>query len=101
MRKDDAHLWEKLCWEILYQFVPGFQFERRRGRPRKWNSAIERNLLESFEILIKGKTLSTRQACEFLARSKKYRGFGSAVNPPNWRTIHEHVKKARLARRTL
>src|SRR5947209_2527639 len=69
--------WEKLCWLLLRDFVPGFLFKKRpKGRPPKWSPGAEASLVDDVDRL-KKEGFTIRAACELLARKQPYRAFGS------------------------
>jgi hypothetical protein len=87
--------WEKLCWRLLEDFVPGFQFKRRaQGRPSRWSAEADIALVAEIDRL-KKTGFTIREVCEILARKQPYRNFGSKVAQPAWSTLEGRYKKAR------
>ncbi len=88
--------WEKLAWNLLYDFVPGFQhFKRSPGPPRKWTPSAEAKLIADVERIRDERHVSVGQACKVLARQDDYARFGVGGNRPNWRTLQQRYAKAK------
>jgi hypothetical protein len=87
--------WEKLCWRLLRDFVPGFQYKKRaQGRPLKWSAEADLGLVADVDRL-KNEGFSVQEACRFLAGRQAYRNFGSKVALPAWSTLEGRYKKAK------
>jgi hypothetical protein len=91
----DERPWERLCWWLLLDFVPGFQFKTRgQGRPPKWSVEAEIALVAEVDRL-KKTGFTVREACGVLAPKQPYRKFGSRVAQPAWSTLEGRYKKAK------
>ena len=68
-----AHAFTALV-RLAFEFIPGLQVAKKRGRPKKWEGGAKIALLASVRLL-EEKGNSTLRACQILARQKVWKKF--------------------------